>query len=275
MNPYLRETIQTFTEHFREDRRCIGLHLKGSGGTGTDDEYSDVDLELVVEDEFYGEVTAELRALCERVCGRIELWFPEGQRADGVNYAFLFEHDGEQLLYDFAVATRSAVMRDGRRPGPILLDREGLLEKLRATRGPAPYSAERLEYTIDHYWIYAYLSGKYARREDVFKLLYVQQTIFRAHMEILRALHPEREWGWWPRDLARLPAETQAAMKRYFPAPDVAAIREALGPEVRRFGEDARAACARWGKDYPESLERYVLRHLIAMRGILADDGNG
>ena len=35
MHPYLRETIETFTAHFREDTRCVGLHLKGSGGTGT------------------------------------------------------------------------------------------------------------------------------------------------------------------------------------------------------------------------------------------------
>jgi len=272
MHPHLSATIDTFTEHFREDPRCVGLHLKGSGGTGTDDEYSDVDLELVVEDAHYPAVTAELRALCERVCGRIELWFPEGQRADGVNYAFLFEHDGEQFLYDFALTTRSVVARDGRRPGKILFDRDGLLAQLRATRSPAPYSPERLEYTVDHYWIYAYLSGKYARRADLYKLLYVQQTIFRAHLEVLRALHPEGEWGWWPRDLARLPQETQMAMLRYFPTPDVTSIRDALEAELPRFAEDARAACARWDKTYPASLEQYVLRHLRSMGAIRNHD---
>jgi hypothetical protein len=272
MHPYLRATIEAFTAYFREDGRCVGLHLKGSGGTDTDDEYSDVDLELVVEDAHYAAVAAELRALCERVCGRIELWFPEGQRADSVNYAFLFEHDGAQFLYDFALATRSAVARDARRPGKILFDRDGLLANLRATRSPAPYSPERLQYTIDHYWIYAYLSGKYARRGDVYKLLYVQQTIFRAHLEVLRALHPDGEWGWWPRDLARLPQATQAAMLSYFPAPDLPSIRAALQAELPRFGEDARAACARWGKTYPASLEQYVLRHLHSMGAIRTHD---
>ncbi|HEU5314914.1 MAG TPA: hypothetical protein VFX49_02305 [Chloroflexota bacterium] len=268
MHPHLRATIETFTELFREDTRCIGLHLKGSGGAGTDDEYSDVDLELVVEDGDYEAVSAEMRDLCERVCGRIYLWFPEGVRADGCNYAFLFEHDGEQFLYDFALATRSAVLRDGRRPGEILFDRAGVLAELRETRGPAVYKADRLRYTINHYWIYAYLSGKYARRGDVWKLLYVQQTIFRAHLQVLGALHPEMEWGWWARDVAGLPEETQAALRRYFPAPEVAAIREALGEEVRRFGEDARAACAKWGQEYPEGLETYVVRHLREMGAI-------
>lgn len=268
MHPHLRATIDRFTALFGEDQRCIGMHLKGSGGAGTDDEYSDVDLELVVEDAHYAAISAELRAVCERVCGRIHLWFPEGARPDGCNYAFLFEHEGEQFLYDFAVATRSAVLADTRRPGRILFDREGALAALRATRRPAPYAPERLPAAVDHYWLYADLSGKYARRHDVPRLLYVQQTIFRAHLEVLRALYPEGEWGWWPRDVQRLPAATQHALLRYFPAPAVPAIQAALGEEVQRFGADARAACARWGCIYPEQLESYVLRHLRAMGAI-------
>jgi hypothetical protein len=271
MHPHLRHTVDRFTALFSADPRCVGMHLKGSGGAGTDDEYSDVDLELVIEDAHYGAISAELRAICERVCGQIHLWFPEGARPDGCNYAFLFEHAGEQFLYDFALATRSAVLADARRPGRILFDRQGLLESLQATRGSSLYSPERLPYTIYHYWIYAYLSGKYARRQDVPKLLYVQQTIFRTHLEVLRALHPEGEWGWWPRDIKRLPPATQAALLRYFPAPEVPEIRTALSEEVRRFGADARAACARWGYTYPVHLEEYVLRHLRAMGAIMSD----
>jgi hypothetical protein len=273
MHPHLRATIGRFTAHFVADARCVGMHLKGSGGTGTDDAYSDVDLELVVEDAHYGAVSAELRAVCERVCGRIELWFPEGARPDGCNYAFLFEHAGAQLLYDFAVATRTAVLTDGRRPGRILFDRGGLLASLRAARRPPPYAPERLPRAIERYWLYASLSGKYARRQDVPKLLYVQQTIFGAHLDVLRALSPSAggEWGWWPRDVARLPAEAQAALLRYFPAPEVPAIRDALGAEVRRFGADARAACDRWRRAYPDRLERYVLRHLRAMGAVPGD----
>lgn len=80
MHPHLRATIDRFTAHFAGDVRCVGMHLKGSGGTGMDDAYSDVDLELVVEDAHFAAVSAELREVCERVCGRIELWFPEGAR---------------------------------------------------------------------------------------------------------------------------------------------------------------------------------------------------
>jgi hypothetical protein len=276
VHPHLRATVDRFAAHFAGDDRCVGLHLKGSGGTGTDDAYSDsdVDLELVVEDAHYAAVSAALRAVCERVCGRIVLWVPEGVGPDGGNYAFLFEHAGEQFFYDFALATRSAVLTDARRPGRILFDRDGVLAALRAARRPVPYAPERLPSTIDRYWLSAYLSGKYARRRDVPKLLYVQQTLLRAHLEVLRALHAQHSavpWDWWPRDLQRLPGDAQAALLGYFPAPAVPALQEALGAEVRRFGADARAACARWGHAYPDPLERYVLRHLRAMGAVPGD----
>lgn len=271
MHPHLSATIDLFSRHFAQDARCVGLHVKGSGGTATDDEYSDVDLELIVEDAHYDAVSSELRPLCERFCGPIQLWFPEGVRPDSCNYAFLFEHSdhpGTQFLYDLAIATRSSVVAGARRPGRILLDPTGLLESLRASRPPTHYSPDRLPYAIDHYWLYAFLSGKYARRGDVLKLLYVQQTIFRTHLDILRALHPDGEWGWWPRDATRLPAVAQTTLLRYFPAPTIPTIREALGQEVRSFSADARAACNRWSLSYPEDLERFVLRHLRTMDAI-------
>jgi hypothetical protein len=274
MHPYLRETIDRFVDHFAGDVRCVGLHLKGSGGTGTDDAYSDVDLELVVEDAAYAAVSSELRAICERVCGRIQLWFPEGVRADSCNYAFLFEHDGEQFLYDFAIATRSAVEALGtRRPGRVLVDHDAWLESLRAERRPAAFLPAQLPNTIEHYWLYAYLSGKYTRRGDLPKLLYIQQTIFRDHLTIQRALHPEHssiDWGWWPRDLARLTPDTQAELLRYFAPPQLGALRTALGDELASFADDARAACVRWNHPYPADLEAYVRRHLLAMDAIPA-----
>jgi hypothetical protein len=268
VHPHLRATVARFVAHFGADRRCVGMHLKGSGGSGTDDEYSDVDLELVVEDAQYEALSAELRAVCERICGSIRLWVPEGSGSDGCNYAFLFERDGEQFLYDFALATRSGVLADRRRPGRILFDREGLLASLRASRQPATYAPATLGESIDQYWLYAYLSGKYSRRGDVPKLLYVQQTLFQAHLRVLHALHPESASGWWPRDVERLPPAARATLMRYFPAPAADSIRAALGEEVGRFGVDARAACGRWGHGYPEELERSVLGHLRAMGAI-------
>jgi hypothetical protein len=174
--------------------------------------------------------------VCERVCGRIELWVPEGARPDGCKSASLFEHAGEPLLYDVAVAPRAAVLTDGQRPGRSVIDREELLASRRATRRPAPSAPERLPHAVEHCWLFAYLSGKDARRRDVPTLLSVQQTRLHARPEARRARHLEGEWGWWPRDLGRPPAEAQAALLRCFPAPEVPALREARGEEVQRFG---------------------------------------
>jgi hypothetical protein len=245
----------------------------GSGGSETDDEWSDVDLDLVVEDAAYADVAAQLRAVCEAECGRIQVWLPEGERpGQFCNYAFLFEAQGEQFLYDFILLSRSFLLsQEQRRPGKVLHDPGGLLVDLQAQRAPRPYTPDgpdglarpqRLDYAIDQYWVYAYLDGKYWRRRDLPKLLYVQQVLFGVHLRVLRALHPDGEWGWWPRDLQRLPEDTRRALLGYFVPPHFDAIRTALASALAQFGADARAACARWRLLYPEDTERYVRRHL-------------
>ncbi len=273
MHPYLRGTIERLVARFSVESWCVGMYLSGSGGSGTDDEWSDVDLDLVVEDGAYAEVAAGLRAICEAECGAIRVWLPEGERpGQYCNYAFLFEANGEQFLYDFILLSRSFLQspaQEQRRPGKVLLDREGLLARLKETRAPRPYHPDAVErphqlaYAIDAYWTYAYLNGKYWRRQDLYKLLYVQQVLFATHLRVLRASNPEGEWGWWPRDITRLPPVTQQALLRYFCPPDAEVIRTALGSELTQFGADARAACERWDRPYPEDVERYVRLHLI------------
>ena len=277
MHAYLQETVERLTAHFAAQPWCVGVYLAGSGGAGTDDAWSDVDLDVVVEDGIYDEVVAGLRPLCERECGHIQVWLPEGERPGAFcNYAFLFEHAGEQFLYDLAVQTQSDLLAAARRrPGAILHDPQGLLSRLKEERQPAAYRpaegprSGHLAYVIDQYWVYAYLCGKYWRRQDRYKLLYVLQVLFSAHLRLLRALHPNGEWGWWPRDIKRLPEETRTALLGYFTPADLTAARGALVQSLDAFGRDARAACARWALSYPEATEDYVRRHL-ADAGLLS-----
>jgi hypothetical protein len=279
VHPYLRQTVQQLVARYAPEPWCVGMYLSGSGGTGTDDEWSDVDLNLVVEDEAYGAAAEGLRTVCEQECGAIQVWLREGERpGQYCNYAFLFEKDGEQFLYDFVLISRGYLLASPQRrppaPAAVLHDPEGLLARLHEERPPQPYAPERtgrmdqLPYAIDYYWVYAYLNGKYWRRQDVYKLLYVQQNLFSTHLRVLRALHPDGEWGWWPRDVKRLPDETRATLLRYFVPPDPEAVRAALAAELDGFGHDARAACARWEVTYPAALEVYVRRHL-ADAGVL------
>jgi hypothetical protein len=266
MNPRLQKAADRLERHFRADDRCLGIYLWGSAGRGTADPHSDLDLAVVVRDGEFDAVKAELRSICERVCGRIQGWLPEGERDQYGNYAFLFEDDPHLLLCDLSVMS-AAFLASHPPPPPIriLFDPEGLLAASQGGARRPAYSADGLLAGIHEYWVYAYLNGKYWKRADLHKLLYVQDVLFRIHMKLLHALRPDEDWNWWPISIHHLPADHQARLAVYFGASDLATIADALAREFDLFSRDAREAARVWNVEYPQSLEDSVRRHLREM----------
>ena len=265
MDPRLTSSLARLADRFREDPRCLGMFLWGSMGQGNEDAHSDVDVALVIRDEAYGAVRDELRAICEEICGPIAVWLPEGESAEACNYAFLFEAGDDLLLYDFTVMSGSELARRRSSPGRILFDAAGLLKAAAEKTEDAPPSGqwdEIIRTAIKTYWVYAYLDGKYFRRSDIFKLLYVQGVLFQTHMKLLNALHPEEAWTWWARDVKHLPEERRRQLLVYFGAGSLEVIPPALRMQADFFSEDARAACRNWSVDYPDGLEAAVRKHL-------------
>jgi hypothetical protein len=266
MLPLLSRVLETAERQFRADDRCLGLYLFGSSGRGTDDAYSDLDLAIVVRDDAYEAMKRQFRATCERICGPIQVWLPEGERDQFCNFAFLFEAGGHLLLCDFSLLTASFLaQRRGKPEDRILFDREGTLAAVRGEARPAPFAPDRLGAAIDEYWVYAYINGKYWRRGDLYKLLYLQQTLFQIHVRLLQAFHPTADWSWWPASVQQLSVERQEQMRVYFGANEAPAIAAALKTKLDLFSQDAQAACQVWGVDYPHALEQHVRRHLRAM----------
>lgn len=266
MHSYLRETIERFRLQFDQDGRVAAMYLFGSGGKGADDEYSDADVGIVIRDESYEELRDELKDICERLCGRIHLWFPEGERSTFCNYAFLFEANDEQFLYDFTIMSEAFFKEQVRQfPGKVIFDKANLSQTGEAGSSNAGYSPDKLIYSIQQYWIYTYLNGKYFKRKDIFKLLYIQNFLFTNHMQLLHALHPNESWNWWASDIKKLPDAKQSEMLVYFGAKSVDEVTAALEQELVMFADDARKACEKWEMSYPQELEEYVRRHLRTM----------
>jgi len=109
MHDYLKQCIQTLADFWGKDPMALAFAMNGSGGRGNDDEWSDADVVLVVRDEAYGSVYGEMREHMARICGDIQLWLLEGESERCVNFAFLFEKDGEQFLMDHALFSESMI----------------------------------------------------------------------------------------------------------------------------------------------------------------------
>jgi hypothetical protein len=272
VNPKLLQALDRFVEHFRSDPRCLGMCLHGSIGRGETDEYSDVDVSIVVKDAHYAEVRAELRPLCEDVCGRIVVWLPEGEQENYCNHAFLYDGgDDELLLTDFEVVAETKFKEMAVAPDRILFDHTGLLASIPKPEAPAPLAAAELAHLIDTYWVYASLDGKYFRRDDLYKMLYVQGVLFQMHVLVLRAFHPGVPWTWWAANVQHLDELRREELLVYFGAHDIEMVCEALATQLSLFSTDARRACALTGIEYPSAVENAVRAHLRDM-GALWDE---
>src|SRR5437763_607918 len=152
MHPVLQGAAERLEEHFRTDPCCLGIYLWGSAGRGTADLYSDLDFAVVVRDDQFAAVKAELRSTCERLCGKIQGWLPEGERDQFGNYAFLFEAEAHLLLCDLSLMTSGFLATNPRAQRiQILYDPEGLLAAAQARARPPSYSPDRLLPTIHEY----------------------------------------------------------------------------------------------------------------------------
>ena len=229
MHPELKRIFDLSIEALKADPRVIAGFNLGSVGREGEDELSDVDPVFVVRDEGFDSLDRNLRSIFESFCPPIVLWWPEVGNNDRIrNYAIFFQ-SGELLLqYDVNIMKLSEVGGDsGRwllgstRPEDILFDKADVLEPaIRDTVLP-PYAPDHLLWHIERFWIYAYIHMKYLKRGHKLKLAFAQEMLREAHLEVLRALHPDVWWGWWP-DMAKkhYAPDQQEAILSYFGPPD-------------------------------------------------------
>lgn len=258
MHPALKALLDETITIFQNDPRVLAAYYFGSVNRAEEDDLSDADVMFVIRPESFEEFDRELPPLFAKLCPQILLWWPERfNREDWKNYAILFKSEGALLQYDltFMKPPGSVVTV---LPEQFIFDKAGLLN-------PAPPSVEeptefpKLRWTIEMFWIFAYITAKYLKRGDIYKLLYAQEGLREAHFTILRALNPTANNRWWPKTAQQVaPAEQTADILLYFGANDVAAIARVVPKELDNFSRDARLACGKWQVEYPASLEERV-----------------
>ena len=131
-------------------------------------------------------------------CVRIPAWpdpglAPRGRKRTRRELRFSYEAEGRSHLYDFKIFDVTFLKQNASLcPQNILFDKAGLLAEASKRTPTRSFNPADLLHQIHVYWVYAYLNGKYYKRDDVYKMLYVQQVIFPAHLRVLNALYPDR-----------------------------------------------------------------------------------
>jgi hypothetical protein len=79
--------LKAIVSHYKDDTRIRAIILFGSLATGTWDEFSDLDLDMVVENDIRVDILSELAKLCHSLPGRANegaLLIPDGDDAGNV-----------------------------------------------------------------------------------------------------------------------------------------------------------------------------------------------
>jgi hypothetical protein len=243
-------------ELFHADPRVLAAYMSGSVGTDREDEYSDVDPVLLVRAADFDAFDQDLPPIFHAAGVCPVLWWPERVNCETLrNYAVLFERDGDLLQYDITIVAAAEHATVPVRPDQFIFDKAAALEVVeQSTR--AAYSPERLRWTVEMYWLYIYIHGKYLKRGDCFKLIAAQHELLNVHLEVLRALEPEVPFDWWPITAACLcrGADEEVCLG-YLRGLDAAAVSAALPGQMARFSRDAHAACEKWSIEYPTDFE--------------------
>jgi len=141
------------------DPRIWALELKGSVARGTADEPSDLDTRVLVGDEAYDGVLADLPALVRNIGPTIDILFER----PGSPFLFVQFANGVQL----ELPARRTSESWGRRPGwVVLLDRDGLLEHECETEPPW-----QVDVWAGWAWMRLYDLDKYLRRGSLWEAL--------------------------------------------------------------------------------------------------------
>jgi hypothetical protein len=116
-------TLDRFVAACREDTRVVAAFLGGSHAAGTADEYSDLDLYLIVDDQNYDTFFAERRAFLGRIGEPI--FFEDFSEFGFDMVVFIFSSGVEGEL---ALGRASGFDHIHGGPFEILVDKEGILE---------------------------------------------------------------------------------------------------------------------------------------------------
>jgi predicted nucleotidyltransferase len=256
----LNAVVERFTHACQADQRVLAAFLGGSLASDTADDWSDLDLYIVAEDEEYEAFFRDRQAFVRQFGDPVWLEDFNGFGFDMVLFVLADGVDGELA---FGRATDFQRIHAG--PFQTLLDRRGLLTK-RVFPFFTPDVTEQkaeLRRLIGWFWreisLYARARAR-RRRWDAFS--HLEQTrvrcvnIVRAQSQYMASLEG------YEKVEQVVSSSLLSPLEATFVPLELSAMDEAVERLAQFFREVAPLVAARWNIPSPSELERVALRQL-------------
>lgn len=271
MHPFLLEIYNKTIECFKADHRVLAAYMTGSAFTPNEDELSDVDPTFFIKTDHYSQFHKELPGIFRRLCDKVIFLWPERFNCQTwINYAVIFEHQGQVLQYDITIEPEPQEKPRRCLPGQLIFDKTGLLLKESGVEpAPAPTHQEIL-HTVETYWLWSYIQVKYFKRKDFVKLLYVQQELFNAHLKLMCYLNdPFQPLGWWCSAVKSIKdPQCQQILLSYLAQQELASFASKIERQIAAFTGDTQRCCSKYNMPYPvhvNKINEYLQQNLLKL----------
>lgn len=267
MNKDLLEMTEDFIEVMRGKEGILGAWNFGSETHGLSDEYSDVDLIFLIDENHYKPVNKRLSEYMTKVCDEILICWPESFNSEAItNYGFLvkkyekiFQFDlfllNENMLDDFMCQIHYTDLQ----PEHIIFDCEGKILKL-VEKAPKGFVLDsEIKGLADTYWFHMNMTIKYLLRHDFFKLNNVMRILMDTHSTLLLTGYDQLTWGGMGNKLHFISEEKQSHLKKYYCTDDFALLANNLRQAMNWFKEDYKDVCQIKGVSCNEKVEDGVI----------------
>ncbi|MCH5194648.1 MAG: hypothetical protein J1F11_11855 [Oscillospiraceae bacterium] len=246
MNQDLKNIFEKFIEKTRSMDEILGAWNFGSEMHGKADEYSDVDVVLLIDGESFVRMEQTVDDLLPEICDDVLLRWEEDFNGEAiVNNGYILRNNG--VLFQFDVFLINNDMLDDfmckihytdLSEKDIIFDKRGEVKRLseNSPKGSL-WSADicRLQRT---YWYHLNMAAKYLLRHDLFKLEGIFRTLYDTHASLLLSAYDTITWGGQASKLKYIPEEKQEHLKKYYCTDDLGLDRDNLVTSAELFEKD-------------------------------------
>ena len=246
MNQDLKNIFDKFIEKTKSMDEVLGAWNFGSEMHGKADEYSDVDVVLLVEGTSFPKMEQTIDDLLPEICDDVLLrWEEEFNGEAIINNGYILRNNG--LLFQFDVFLINNDMLDDfmcrihytdLSEKDIIFDKRGDVKRLSENPPKGSLWSDDVERLQRTYWYHLNMAAKYLLRRDFFKLNNIFRTLYDTHDSLLLSAYDTITWGGSASKLKYIPTEKQEHLKKYYCTDDPGLDRDNLIASAELFEKD-------------------------------------
>ncbi len=271
MLPELEKTNENFISIMKEQPGILGSWYFGSKSHKMSDEYSDIDIVFLLENDVFEEISNKLPKLITPVVDKVILSWPEDFNNERIkNYDFLLMLHEQIFQYDIFLLNKNytddfmcKMHYMNLQKENIVFDVQGNVKNLmnHAPLGSS-WSAD-IRRLVETYWLHVQMSAKYFLRKDFFKLEGVLRILMDTHTSLLLTGYDTINWGGTANKLHFINPEKQKHLMKYGCTEDFQSVRDNLHQSIVWFEEDVRDIATPEDQQYSDEVGTLIKEYWI------------